>query len=201
MIVRRSPASTYSCTDSSGMLRSHSALTARCLSRGASARARATSSSALGMLFTGATEDSISTALMQTPWSDAADYRADALIIDRHGQAAHLETRQITHEKGINAQAVELGHVTGEQCLALLRGKIVFGDGCGGIRLHCGPEAVIAQHLAAEIVDRVDRHGSAPAPGGGGGPPLHLRQDKIRPPGARGGGQGGPIGAVHGGSA
>src|SRR3982074_505753 len=66
MIVRIRPASIYSSTDSRGILRSRSALTARSLSLGASPRARCTSSSPVGMLFTGAAEDSVSTALMRS---------------------------------------------------------------------------------------------------------------------------------------
>src|SRR5262245_25588730 len=64
MMVRMRPAPMYSSTDSRGRLRSRSALTARSRSLGASARARATSSAPLGMLFAGAADDNVSTALM-----------------------------------------------------------------------------------------------------------------------------------------
>src|SRR5262245_53478607 len=64
MMVRMRPASMYSCTDSRGMLRSRSACTARSRSLGASARARAINSSALGMAFFGGALARVSTTVM-----------------------------------------------------------------------------------------------------------------------------------------
>ncbi len=55
-----------SSTDSGGMLRSRSALTARSRSFGARARARCTISSPLGMTLGGAAADNVSTALMRS---------------------------------------------------------------------------------------------------------------------------------------
>src|SRR5262245_20878513 len=65
MMVRISPASMYSCTDSCGMLRSRSACTARSRSFGARARARAINSSALGMAFFGGALARVSTTVMR----------------------------------------------------------------------------------------------------------------------------------------
>src|SRR5262245_1107219 len=229
MMVRMRPALMYSSTDSRGILRSRSALTARSRSLGASARARATSSAPLGMLFAGAADDNVSTALMflsltrsapspracgerggvrgpcsyiegpvtpspppspltgrgSTPGS-RQQYQPSAaeraLIVDRQVQPAYLEAGQVTHEKGVHPEPAESCDVAREQRLALLRGQVVAGDRLGRIGLHRRAERMVAQHLAAEIIDVVDRHGSAPAPGGVGVALLHLRGDEFRPP-------------------
>src|SRR5262245_19805348 len=142
MMVRMRPASMYSSTDSRGMLRSRSALTARSRSLGASARARATSSAPLGMLFAGAADDNVSTALMLHSLTRSAAAAstvgggADALIVDRQSEPAYLEPGQVAHEKGVHPEPVELGDVAREQRLALLRGQVVAGDRLGRIDLH-----------------------------------------------------------------
>src|SRR5215469_10682846 len=130
MIVRISPASMYSSTDSRGMLRSRSARTARSFSLGASAATRSTSSAPLGMLFTGAADDSVSTALMRfLPYFCGRAlrilrHRANAFIVDRQREPAYLEARQVAHQERVHAEPVKPGDVAGEQRLALLGGEI-----------------------------------------------------------------------------
>src|SRR5262249_32328443 len=140
MMVRISPASIYSSTDSRGMLRSRSALTARSFSRGASARARSISSAPLGKLCTGAADDSVSTALMRVlPYFyggalRSLRHRANALIVDRQREPASLEARQVAHEERVHAEPIKLGDIARKQRPALLGGDVGIGELGGGGR-------------------------------------------------------------------
>src|SRR5215211_1925277 len=78
--------------------------------------------------------------------------RGDALVIERQGEAAHLETRQVTHQEGVDAEPVERGDVAGDQRRAFLRRKVILCDRGGGVRLHGCPEGMVAQDFTRERV-------------------------------------------------
>ena len=86
-------------------------------------------------------------------------HRAHALVVGRGVQAADLEARQIVHQEGVGAHAVERADVAREQRAPLLVGQIERRQRLGRIGLHRRAEGVIAQHFAAQMIDGEDRHG------------------------------------------
>ena len=85
-------------------------------------------------------------------------HRAHALVVGRGVEPADLEARQIVHQEGVGAHAVERADVACEQRTPLLIGEIERAERLGRIGLHRRAERVVAQDLAAEMIDGKDRH-------------------------------------------
>ena len=83
---------------------------------------------------------------------------AHALVVVRGVEPADLEAREVVHQEGVGAHAVELSDVAGKQRTPLRIGEIEGAKRLCRIGFHRRAECVVAQELAAEMIDGKDRH-------------------------------------------
>src|SRR5947208_2582241 len=84
---------------------------------------------------------------------------ADALAVERDGEAEQFPAREIGQQKGMASRFEEPCDIAGKQRAALIGRQVKRRDRACGVALERRTKREVAQGIAAELVDGVDAHG------------------------------------------